>query len=418
MLKNKTDYIVTLLFLLISSKGSLFFYEDIFWFIFMLFILFKKAREIYLAPSFKYFIVFSGGYLTLSILQFVLNTPSFEYLNSNILFLFKFILLSYLTAAYLGNRFFFNIIRVVRHLAIFGLIMYFFQLINFDAVYSIGKFVTSLYSKANPDTLTKNFIFFNLSIYHNIRNSGFAWEPGAYGCFLVVTLYISMIRNRFQVKRDQILFLISILTTLSTTAYLGLVIVVISYLRAKNVKLLTMALYLLPVVIIALNLSFLSDKIQLQIFSDLDMIDNLSSRSDFYSNEGTKMPLNRFASMIFTVNQFDYKLIWGMGNKYEDYFANEFSLNLSNGDFDFIARFGVIGIFYYLYRIWSFFKYNATKELGLYMLLLLIILGYAENILLLPFFLSFIFLKDTFGRPNQSLKARILPAKMVSLPKS
>ena len=397
--KNSSSsyYVVTLVFLLISAKASVLFFEDIFWFLLMFYILIKKGNEIIKnKSSVNYFFGLAVSFIVLSLLQYFLNTPSLEFFFSNLLFLFKYILLTYLVACYLKEKYLSYLIKVMRHLAIIGLCMYALQLINFDIVYSTGTYITSLYSKANPDPGTKNLLFFNLSAYHNIRNSGFAWEPGAYGCFLVVTLFLSLIRNKFKFQKDQILFLISILTTLSTTAYLGVLVVLISYFRARKVKKITMLFYFLPVILIGLNLSFLSDKIQLQIFNDMDMIDNLSQRNDFYSQEGLKMPLNRFASMIFIISQFGYKLIWGMGNKYESYYMNEFAVNLSNGDFDFIARFGLIGLFFYLKRSFNFFKTYINSETAFYAILILLILGYAENILLLPFFFVFVFLKDTF----------------------
>ncbi|WP_129715174.1 hypothetical protein [Pedobacter sp. SYP-B3415] len=396
MLKKKSFYWVTLAFLLISSKGSLLFYDDIFWFLLILYIIFIDPKNVIRSASTKFFVGTSLGFLALSVIQYLLNTPDSQYLVSNILFLFKYILLTYLVANFLKHRLIDMVVLVMRDLAYIGLAFFALQLISFDTVFSVASSVTSLYTKANPDPSTKNLLVFNLSTYHKIRNSGFAWEPGAYGCFLVLTLLLSLIRDKFKLGKTQYLFLFSILTTLSTTAYLGLLVVIVCYLRARKVKILTMLLYMVPVLIVVMNVSFLSSKIQSQIFNDLDMIDNLSTRSEFYSNEGSKMPLNRFASMIFITTQFGYKLIWGMSNKYENYFIREFAVNLSNGDFDLIARFGLIGLTFYLSRVWAFFRAITNREMAFYSIFTLLVLGYAENILLLPFFLIFIFAKKTY----------------------
>src|SRR6201999_2065969 len=111
------------------------------------------------------------------------------------------------------------------HLTIIDLVIYFFQVAGFaDAIYGFSESLNL--PKANTIPGFTNFIIFSFTKgLHEYRNSGFVWEPGAYGCFLTLTLLLQFFRNKFQFDKVAIIFVVAIIPTFSTTNYLALFIV-------------------------------------------------------------------------------------------------------------------------------------------------------------------------------------------------
>ena len=64
---------------------------------------------------------------------------------------------------------------------------------------------TNIYSNSILFTFQKN--------NHINRNSGFAWEPGAFGGFLIISLFIYLIKNSFKIRKKFWVLLIAAITT-------------------------------------------------------------------------------------------------------------------------------------------------------------------------------------------------------------
>ncbi len=200
-----------------------------------------------------------------------------------------------------------------------------------------------------------------------MRNAGFVWEPGAYGCFLVIALLLHFSLNKFKFNKDSLILVLAIITTLSTTAYLGALLVFLLFYRFHGGKLAPLLFVAVPIIaVIAVGVPFLFDKIGNTYEGDkrsLDALDGLNQHFDSGRHGGRgQIPLNRFASATMIYNLFTYKLIWGISNGYPGVNnAMRNRSNISNGDADIIARYGLIGYGYFFYKYGLLFKRILLK---------------------------------------------------------
>ncbi|HJP62118.1 MAG TPA: hypothetical protein VJ844_01690, partial [Mucilaginibacter sp.] len=193
--------------------------------------------------------------------------------------------------------------------------------------------------------------------------------------------------------------------TLSTTAYLGLLCVFLLYYRVRGGKILPFLIIAVPILaVVATQIPFLLDKIDKTYQGDLHDISSLDELSGWYDKTGEgEVHLNRFGSAIVLWNLFSWKLLWGISNGYQGVTPVLHNVNISNGDVDFFAKFGVVGFGYLMYKYALFFKNFIHKfEYLFYCVLLVIVLAFGEPMLIFNFTLAFLFLykysnPDTLG---------------------
>ena len=331
------------------------------------------------------------GYVALrDVLVIGLDT---DYLFSDVIFFFKYLVLTFLYCVLLKEKTIDSIIKVTVHLTIISLILYFFQIVGFaDTIYNFSNSLNL--PKANGIPGYTNFIIFSFTKgRHDIRNSGFVWEPGAFGCFLMIVLLFHFLRNRFTFDKIAILFIVAIITTMSTTNYLALVFLLFLAYRYRVPKMNFAVLLIIPVfIILVIAVPFLGDKIAAVYVDDMKDLNRLKEIAAY--NRGDEIPLNRFASMVYLYDNIGINLIWGLSNKYDVYVnAKGYIVNISNGIFDFLAKFGILGMVYLVYGYVKFCKNFLDKnEYLVYCVLTLLILGFGEPIMFLPLVLIFVFL--------------------------
>jgi hypothetical protein len=341
----------------------------------------------------KVFLKFSVVYILFCTLRSVFLTHlSLGFWVSDIEFLLKFILLSFLYCAVLKEEAIYYLTRVIIQLAIISIPFYFLQQLSGDLFPAIARAfnLPALYSGAHYT----NFLVFTYVAEHATRNSGFSWEPGAFGFFLNMGLFLHLLSNNFVFDRRARWLIFAILTTLSTTSYLALAVIVFCYFRARGVKLTTLTVFFVPVfVILALQLPFFFHKISMIYNADSTDMTRVQFLSHWYLKRGEQMPLNRFGSALYLYQVFGVKLIWGVSNIYQETVPVLKVINISNGIFDFLAMYGLIGLSFFLYRCFIFFrKFTHSIELSVYGLVLILILAFSESIFSIPFTLCFFFL--------------------------
>lgn len=263
-----------------------------------------------------------------------------------------------------------------------------------------------------------NFIIFSITVgAHDYANSGFTWEPGAFGCFLCITLMINFFLNRFTFDKRSIILIIAIITTFSTTTYVALVVLLFLAYRFRAKKFNKWLLLSIPaVVIIFLEVPFLWDKIVDTYNTDMTDLSRLKYLERLYTKLDKQMPLNRFSSMSLIYDTFREKLILGVSNEYFVILDKKINVNISNGIFDFFAKFGVVGLIFVMYRYLKFcYAFVLKAEFLIYCGVLLLILSFGETILHLPFLLIFLFLPMLKMKPAESAaeKARNRKSKFV-----
>lgn len=241
-------------------------------------------------------LIYGGGYLSyveplniiLPIVSFVALLIHFIYKHIRIspkelcmlFFIFVYIMLLYIYHSYLGASFstYANIVLSIGAVFIFNkllndrnkFIALFEKVMLFICIYSCICFTLNLifnFTASTPmlGSLYKLWMGQNIKIYS--RNSGPFWEPGIFQIYIVIALYFSLFY--FKNKNGKfplfyvIVFGVTILTTISTTGYLIMGVLLlwkyVSISRSTKTKQLKLAvLFLIPVVFISVITVILS----------------------------------------------------------------------------------------------------------------------------------------------------------------
>lgn len=386
-------YLVTLIFILLSDKATFMDDMNICWFIIaglFLWIGFQKNR--FYKSDFALFGKIALIYITYCTIRsfFFIHLPLKFFLN-DIIFLFKYIFTSFLFCAILKEKAIAYIGKVIYHLALLSLPFYCLQLISGDLVYSFGKMLNLPYAHFNGYV---NMLFFTYVKVHAIRNSGFAWEPGAFGFFLIIGILLNFFINGFTFDKRIKVMSIALITTLSTTSYIAFMLVILLFFRARGVKFAKLLFFIVPVLVIfAATLPFLFDKIAVIYSRDMQDLKNIQTLNQTYIEMGQVMPLNRFATMLFLYNKVGVNLIWGVSNIFRETIPILKNIGLSNGIFIFLSQFGAIGLSFLLVQGFKLFKkLSGSGEIAGYCVLLLLILGFSEVIFVTTLMLALLFL--------------------------
>jgi len=392
-------YFITFLFVLLAGKGTFFDDANICWFIIeaiMLWVGLEKRRI--LKSDLQLFGKFALAYIGFCTFRSLFFTQlPLRYWLSDVTFLFKFLLPSFIFCAILKEKAVYYVTKVMIDLAILSLPLYCLQLISGDLVYSIGKAINLPYPHFDGYV---NMLVFTYVKVHAIRNSGFSWEPGAFGFFLIMSLMLHWLTNNFKYDTRAKLVTIAIITTLSTTTYIAFAILLLLYFRARGVRFATLLVFIVPFLCVAAtSLPFLFDKIVDTYNKDMLDIKNINTLSKTYIEMGRVMPLNRFGSMLFLVDSFGSRLFLGVSNLYKQTVPVLHNISISNGIFAFCSQFGAVGLAYLFYRSYQFFRIYINPELTIYCLLTMLILGFGECIYLSSLLLAFLFLYH-YARPE------------------
>jgi len=389
-------YIVTLVFLLLASFSNFLGDGNVYWIIGMAFmVVVAFARSSFKKKEITYIGILTAVFLTfVTIRDLFINNLQSVFLLSDIGYLAKYIYLSFLYAVLLKDQAPKYLVLVTVHLTVISFFFYALQLIGLGQQVHDIPIMLNLPPSVFKDDGYSNFLVFGITINrHDYANSGFLWEPGSYGCILLMTLLLNFYNNKFKFDKKAVILLIGVLTTLSTTSYISLLVLLILFYRVRVPKLNPWLLLIIPMVVaIFLLIPFLWQKISASYDSDAVDITRLNTLEKFYTRQHQQIPLGRFSSMYLISDFFGQKLILGYSNKYSDVLNRKNDVNISNGIFDFMARFGLVGLIYLAGCFLRFFyDYLRKPELLVYCALLLLIMNFGEPILVLPITLIFIF---------------------------
>lgn len=394
-------YIITLLFLLLSANANILSASDIIWFVVMIFMVIVAASKKQITvKDLRHIGIFSICYLFFMLVRdLFINSLDSEYLLSEVVFLVKYIYISFLFCILLRERAMAYIVKVTVHLTIISFIFYFFQLLVPDLMYKL--FTALNVPTGNNLPGYTNFVLFTFTKnFHDYTNSGFVWEPGSFGCFLVIALLMHFFINKFRFDRNANILIIGILSTVSTTDYLALLVLLFLAYRYRVPKINLWVVILVPLFLVIIwFVPFLGDKIKTTFYEDMDDLHRMKVLEKFYHHSNMQIPLNRFSSMNYIFNTFGNQLILGVSNKYNAILNRSFNVNISNGVFDLLAKFGLVGFLYlFFYYGKVCLEYVVRAEYVIYCILILAISAFGEPILFLPLVLIFMFLS-----PGQEL---------------
>ncbi len=399
------DYIITFYFLMLTTKTSFIYYIDLYWFAFAIGALvygFSQKRiyekDIYVFTTFSLFFL---GYILFR--NFFINKLPTSFLLSDIYYLIRFIFAAYVFCVVLKENAVRLFVNVVFLLSAISLFFYAVQLAGGgNILFQIGKaFIITAPATEDLSSTFSNFLIFSYDQVHVYRNSGFVWEPGAFGCFIIIAMFFNFLRNDFSYDRITIVLIIALITTLSTTSYLALGILIFLSYRARggkwNLGLITVCI---AMVMAFIFLPFLGDKITDTYYEDVQTLEDVEivqNELEYYTDYGGEVKLNRFASAIFLYRHFEKQLVFGVSNAYikldsKIYGVGLDRFNTSNGLMDFISKFGLLGLIFVFVRIYQFcYLKLKSNEFSSYFILVFLILNFGEPILMLPVTLMFLF---------------------------
>jgi len=388
------NYFATLVFLLLSANGTFLPFFNIDWFLVdVLFIWIGLAYNRFDKRDLRFGAAFMLAYICYcSFRSYFFNNLPIRFYVSDIIYLFKYILPSLIFCALLKEKAIDYLSRVIIDLTKISIPLYCIQLVAGDVLYNIGNAIGL--PPATPGYTVTNFVVFTYVKEHHYQNSGFSWEPGAFGFFLIIALMLQLFKNGFKIDSGVKWLVLGVVTTFSTTSFVALGLVFLMYCRANGVKFSTLAILGVPVLAVAVvKLPFLLSKV-IDIYNhDLKDLQNLEFLSAWYLRQGREMPFNRFASMIFIYDEFKARLIFGVSNIFTETVPYLKNANTSSGTFEYFAKFGLVAFVYLMTRLCQFFrKFTQQKELIIYCVLLILVLGFSESIFVLPIMTNFYFL--------------------------
>lgn len=208
--------------------------------------------------------------------------------------------------------------------------------------------IYTINSKEISDLTNTSILGFSVT-----RNSGFAWEPGAFSVFINLAIFVNLIVYKFRLKRNLKLkvLIFTLITTFSTTGYGIFILLILFYTYNQKVK---HKLIMTPLAIIigiyVTTLSFMTDKV---IDISQQDTDEQIENSILYD---TQYAPQRITSFIIDFKDFLNNPILGYGGHQEERWTNKLGAQIASisGIGKILAKFGMVGtIFFFLMLIKS-----------------------------------------------------------------
>lgn len=202
---------------------------------------------------------------------------------------------------------------IIYHLCIISLVFWGIYLVTPGVLESI--FDTIQFSSSySTDIQSKNLIVYTLMEDERLlndfvtlpRNAGFAWEPGAFSCFICLAIFCNIVRTNFSLRKNRslIILLATLFTTSSTTGYFILICIFIFWMMC-NRKFLHM-IYIIPIAITLFQQPFVRDKI-------MSEYDNMGDVNIAIYDDEALHSLGRLASFQLDWEEFLRHPILGLG---------------------------------------------------------------------------------------------------------
>ena len=228
-MKRKIDYLFLFYQLLFFSQILIFFTTDtglilqllvsvVFW-------IWKKQKfdDSYI----KLFFIFTILFFIPALIFGYWNIPIF--VGSFIRILIGFLVVN----AYREDLFeiFLNLIIL---LALLSIVFYFIQIIYPEIFYKFN-FLKPFLTHSRAYAGHVNLLLFHYNTWATLRNSGFMWEPAAFGAVLAWALTIHIFKYKFKINQGAIVLLTAMLTTVSIGTYTYLSIFIgLYFINKKN----------------------------------------------------------------------------------------------------------------------------------------------------------------------------------------
>ena len=274
------------------------------------------------------------------------------------------VLLGYLIVILLRDGFFERFEKLVTVLAVISLPLFIIQIFYPDFFNLFDSVSNSVLIEARLEQSERNlyghkYLFvFLFNGWASIRNSGFMWEPAAFGAILSWAAIFNIIRNNFIINYRIYIFLIAALTTFSLGTYVYLTGLML-FLTIKNYKSTSIRImfFIGVIIILGYQLSFTSENINMMS----EKIEaEVGHRERALSGKASETEISRLAA--FEIN-FNYFKDWpfGYGLAAERNSELKYLGASPNGLMKILVTWGIFGM---ILIIWSVL--NLIKFLGRY----------------------------------------------------
>jgi hypothetical protein len=302
-------------------------------------------------------------------------------------------------------------INVMYYFAIISLIFLFFVYF----VPGVGEFLKSKFTLVTVQDIRHSlFGVYTLIDGLEFKNAGPFWEMGAFGGYLMITLILSYLRDQILLNKINILLIITILSTQSSTAYIALFsfMFFIFFNKTKDLllKILVVSAILSISYIAYMNLEFLGEKIETQLQEAKDVM-------DLPSLEGEST--DRFVTMLKDWRDFKGHELIGRGTHASTrYSPSMYDIKTDTetrtvGTTDIIVRYGLpffILLIFLMYKSFSSYSKSFSKDgeyMGASIVFIILLLLTSETYFLNPIFwmvimLQYVYIADE-DEPNEQI---------------
>ena len=281
--------------------------------------------------------------------------------------------------------------RIVSFLAKISLVLFPIQLIYPREMYRVLTFpVRYLPFMDFAGIGDANIFVYTMKGNALLRNSGFMWEPGAFGAMLLIAILINITINKMKFNWSLFWMIVALVTTFSTTAYIGLSVIMFYYIR--NMKSKSLYVIIVPVALIIITMLSQLDFIGQKISNELNTYEYTIDRG-FSSTHEEMVSLGRMGSFKIDFLDFLKYPIIGVGGQQESRtWSMTTTLNKTNGFSEYLVTFGIVGMLLLFINYNAAFKrfikkYNYKGETILLMVIL--VLSFSNSILTTPLLFAF-----------------------------
>lgn len=187
-----------------------------------------------------------------------------------------------------------------------------------------------------------------------VRNCGFMWEPGAFGCVLTFMIVYRLFDNNFKIDKKVLFLIICLLSTFSTSGYLALFVIALFYF-IKNPSFYRRYNAMLPILILAIAIAG---------YMFYQSTDFMSGKIDKYEEMGTKSwnrsygeyhvtRVSRLGIFILALDNSVYSP-WGDGVITSNYLMEKGNPQGPNSWAQILLQWGWLGVIVLIYSLYNF----------------------------------------------------------------
>jgi hypothetical protein len=271
------------------------------------------------------------------------------------------IFLGYLIILYFNNEFYEKFENLVTILALISLPLYLIQIFYQDFFHFFDSLSNAVLSEQRSKQTGSNIMghkYLFVFLYNGwatLRNSGFMWEPAAFGAMLTWAAILNILRNNFVMNSRLYILLLTAFTTFSLGTYIYLA-GIFSLLSLKNKKLtFPKLMFLLSILIlIGSQLNLVNENLEM-MRAKVKAEERHRERALTGTAEETE--ISRVAAFELNINYF---LNWpfGYGLAAEDIPDAKYLGRSPNGLMKILVTWGIFGILLVVCSVVKLLKYN------------------------------------------------------------